>query len=252
MKASTAARSSGLSPCTCAPASNSAACAADSRFNALCKSITSRCRLSPPLSEIRVSLAMCASSSVSAACCEAAPFNAARRASALPPSAASPALIGRIMVATSSQIAASRFASPGAASRSPAMRLAPLTSVSNDTGSRRAAIHSFARSKRAPCGSRARPTAACKTLSRAFTRSLAAKPSPINAGNRISVCPSCSMICDFMVWHASEHAFTKAYGCGIGIEPDQSPDCHKSRLAREPCGPRIGQVPHSLTRSTIP
>ena len=57
MKLSTAARSSACRPNTWAPPTISSAQSAASRFSALCRSITSRCRLSPPPSATPVSLA---------------------------------------------------------------------------------------------------------------------------------------------------------------------------------------------------
>ena len=63
------------------------------------------------------------------------------------------------------------------------------------------------RRKPPPLGSRACRPAACKTLRRAFTRLLAHNPSAMRDGSRISVCPSCAMMSDFM-GASREHAST--------------------------------------------
>jgi hypothetical protein len=180
-------------------------------------SITSRCTLSP--SERPVSLAISTGSAVSEGSGASDALRADRRSLRTSPCAASPDLTASIMVAMSSQIAARKLPRPGAVIRSSPNRPARLTSVSMATRSRLVARHSSLRSKRTSAGSRAWRAAACKTLKRTFTRSLADKPCAMRAGSKMSRSPSRSMILDFMSGTCKPGAISARLG-GLVIELD--------------------------------
>jgi hypothetical protein len=74
-------------------------------------------------------------------------------------------------------------------------------------------------SKRTSAGSRAWRAAACKTLKRTFTRSLADKPCAMRAGSKMSGSPSRSMILDFMSGTCKPGAISARLG-GLVIELD--------------------------------